>query len=225
MTKRPAAACAVRPIMNLFAAMVTPLLLIAVWTGPVLAQAESKSAEAVAQTDEFNRQRGDLLNRLKDLKSKIDNAGIAMNQKADAPEVARQAIEDMRAVVSPLLAAVADNSDIAKLGAKALKNATDRKAALERNPHFTPEERQKLVDAWAKRIKTTADEMAELDKARAKFLKLMTALQDKEELIGEWAAIRAQDEVIAAIRQLTQTLNETSADVSNFIAGLESPGT
>jgi chromosome segregation ATPase len=211
--------------MNLFAAMVAPLLLIAVWTGPVLAQAESKSAEAVAQTDEFNRQRGDLLNRLKDLKSKIDNAGIAMNQKADAPEVARQAIEDMRAVVSPLLAAVADNSDIAKLGAKALKNATDRKAALERNPHFTPEERQKLVDAWAKRIKTTADEMAELDKARAKFLKLMTALQDKEELIGEWAAIRAQDEVIAAIRQLTQTLNETSADVSNFIAGLESPGT
>jgi hypothetical protein len=172
--------------------MVAPLLLIAVWTGPVLAQAESKSAEAVAQTDEFNRQRGDLLNRLKDLKSKIDNAGIAMNQKADGPEVARQATGDMRA---------------------------------ERNPHFTPEERQKLVDAWAKRIKTTADEMAELDKARAKFLKLMTALQDKEELIGEWAAIRAQDEVIAAIRQLTQTLNETSADVSNFIAGLESPGT
>jgi chromosome segregation ATPase len=222
MTKRPAAACAVRRIMSFAAA---PLLLIALSTGPVLAQAESKSAEAVAQTDEFNRQRGDLLNRLKDLKSKIDNAGIAMNQKADAPEVARQAIEDMRAVVSPLLAAVADNSDIAKLGAKALKNATDRKAALERNPHFTPEERQKLVDAWAKRIKTTADEMAELDKARAKFLKLMTALQDKEELIGEWAAIRAQDEVIAAIRQLTQTLNETSADVSNFIAGLESPGT
>lgn len=225
MTKRPAAACAVRPIMHLFAAAAAPLLLIALWTGPVLAQAESKSAEAVAQTDEFNRQRGDLLNRLKDLKSKIDNAGIAMNQKADAPEVARQAIEDMRAVVSPLLAAVADNSDIAKLGAKALKNATDRKAALERNPHFTPEERQKLVDAWAKRIKTTTDEMAELDKARAKFLKLMTALQDKEELIGEWAAIRAQDEVISAIRQLTQTLNETSADVSNFIAGLESPGT
>jgi chromosome segregation ATPase len=225
MTKRPAEACAVRPIMNLCAAVAAPLLLIAVWTGPALAQAESKSAEAVAQTDEFNRQRGDLLNRLKDLKSKIDNAGIAMNQKADAPEVARQAIEDMRAVVSPLLAAVADNSDIAKLGAKALKNATDRKAALERNPHFTPEERQKLVDAWAKRIKTTADEMAELDKARAKFLKLMTALQDKEELIGEWAAIRAQDEVIATIRQLTQTLNETSADVSNFIAGLESPGT
>jgi hypothetical protein len=224
MTKHPAEFCGVEPIRKLFGCTAAPLLVLLACASPVLAQAESKSAEIVAQTDEFNRQRGDLLNRLKDLKGKIDGAGEVMNQKGNTSEVARQAIEEMRGVVSPLLAAVADNGDIAKLGAKALKNATDRKAALERNTHFSPEERQKLVDAWAKRIKATADEIAELEKARAKFLQLMTTLQNKEELIGEWAAIRAQDEVIVTIKQLTKTLNETSADVGNLIAWLESPG-
>src|ERR1043166_9378260 len=190
--------------------------------GQALAQAKN-SAEAAAQADEFNKQKGELLTRLKELKGKIDNAGSAINKKEKTPEEARQTIEEMRAVVSPLLAAVADNGDISQLGAKALKNAKDRKAALERDQRFSAEDRQKLVDAWERRVKATADAMAELEKARIKFLGLLLTLQSKEDLIGEWAAIKAQDEVIATIKQLTDALNDTSTDVQNFIAWLESP--
>jgi septal ring factor EnvC (AmiA/AmiB activator) len=193
---------------------------------PASAQSEPKSsAEVSAQVDELAKQRADLVNRLKGLKDRIDSASSLINKKADAADVARSTIEELRAIVSPLLAAVADNGDIAQLAAKALNNAVARKTALEHDMRFTPDERQRLVAAWDIRIKATADANAELEKARAKFLQLMYVLQTKEDLIGEWAAIAAQDEVINAVRDLTVALNQTSVDVKNFIALLEGVGT
>jgi len=193
---------------------------------PVRAQTEAKSsAEVSAQVEELAKQRADLVSRLKGLKDKIDGASGLINKKADAADVARSTIEELRAIVSPLLAAVADNGDIAQLAAKALNNAVARKTALERDMRFTPDERQRLVAAWDIRIKATADANAELEKARTKFLQLMYVLQTKEDLIGEWAAIAAHDEVINAVRELTVALNQTSVDVKNFIAFLEGVGT
>jgi hypothetical protein len=192
---------------------------------PATAQAESKSsAEVSAQVDELAKERGDLVNRLKGLKDKLDGATSVINKRADAANVAKDSIEELRAIVSPLLAAVADNGEISQLGVKALNNAINRKTALERDMRFTPDERQRLVAAWDVRIKATAEENAELEKARTKFLQLMYTLQTKEDLIGEWAAIAAQDEVIAAIRDLTTALKATSVDVKNFIALLEGTG-
>jgi uncharacterized protein YoxC len=192
---------------------------------PAFAQAEPKtSAEVSAQVEELAKQRAGLVDRLKGLKSKLDSAGAIINKKASAADVARSAIEELRAVVSPLLAAVADNGEISQLATKALKNATDRRVAIERDTRFTPDERQRLVAAWDVRIKATAEANAELEKARAKFLALMYTLQTKEDLIGEWAAIAAHDEVINAIHELTTALNETSVDVKNFIALLEGAG-
>jgi hypothetical protein len=212
-------------VAKLLWAIIVPCALFAIAVVPAIAQIEAKSSHDVAaQTDEFNRQKGDLLNRLKELKGKIDSAEQVVVKKGNASDVARQTIEAMRAVVSPLLATVADNGEISQLGARALKNAKDRKAALERDARFSPEERQKLANAWETRIKATSDALAELEKVRMKFFEVMTNLQSKEDLIGEWAAIRAQDEVIATIKQLTKSLKDTSVDVQNFIATLEAPG-
>jgi hypothetical protein len=212
-----------KPMSVLRTTLIPFLLLMA--SVPALAQADPKSsAEVSGQVEEMAKQRADLVTRLKSLKAKIDSAGGIVNTKANAADVARATIEELRSVVSPLLAAVADNGEIAQLGVTALKNATDRRAALERDLRFTPEERQRLVSAWDARIKATAEANAELEKARAKFLALMYTLQTKEDLIGEWAAVAAQDEVITAIRELTTALNETSADVKNFIALLEGAG-
>ena len=197
--------------------LATPLL-----HGPALAAGES-SSEIAAEGNEFSRQKADLLTRLKDLKVRIDEAGKAINDKADAPAQARRTIEDMRAVLSPLLAAVADNGEIGQLGVKALKNALDRKASLERDQRFTPEDRQRLVDAWAKRVKSTREAVDELEKARMTLLKAMITLQTKEDLMAEWAALEAQDEVVAVVKQLTQSFTETSANIQNFIALLEAP--
>jgi len=192
---------------------------------PTIVRAESaSSADVAAQVDELARQRAELVTRLKGLKGKIDSAGDLIGRKAGAAEVARATVEELRAVVSPLLAAVADNGDISQLAMKALKNASDRKAALERDTRFTPDERARLVAAWDVRIKATAEANVELEKARTKFLQLMYTLQTKEDLIGEWAAIAAQDEVINAMHELTAALNETSVDVKNFIALLEGAG-
>jgi uncharacterized protein YoxC len=227
MEFQPFVAWVLRRPPSLFRLLGATLLPIAISmaSATAFAQAEPKtSAEVSAQVEEFAKQRSDLVKRMKDLASKIDSAGSTINQKASAADIAKGAIEELRSVVSPLLAAVSDNGEISQLGAKALKNAIDRKAAIERDTRFTPEERQRLVTAWEARIKATADANAELERARAKFLALMYTLQTKEDLIGEWAAIAAQDEVINAIRELTEALNETSTDVKNFIAYLEGPG-
>jgi hypothetical protein len=230
MEFQPFVAWILRRRPSLFRLLGTTLLPIvfafSVISATAFAQAEPKtSAEVSAQVEEFAKQRNDLVARMKGLANKIDSAGSTINQKAAGADVARGVIEELRSVVSPLLAAVADNGEISQLGAKALKNATDRKAAIERDTRFTTDERQRLVAAWDARIKATAEANAELEKARAKFLALMYTLQTKEDLIGEWAAIAAQDEVINAIRELTAALNETSTDVKNFIAFLEEPGT
>jgi hypothetical protein len=193
--------------------------------GALALDEKPSSAQVASQADEFAKQKTELLARLKELKIKIDGAGAVLTKRANAPAAAQEAIAEMRAIVSPLLAAVADNGDLAQLGTTALKNATDRRKALETDGRFSPEDRLKLVEAWDKRIKETGDALAELEKARVKFLQLLTTLQSKEDLIGEWAALKAQDEVIATIRQLTQALSETSVEVKNFIAWLESPGT
>ena len=41
--------------------------------------------------------------------------------------------------------------------------------------------------------------------------------------MAEWAALEAQDEVVAVVEQLTQSFSETSANIQNFIALLEAP--
>jgi chromosome segregation ATPase len=211
-------------LLSVLRAALIPVALLAA-SVPALAQADPKSsAEVSGQVQELGKQRAELVARLKSLKGKIDSAGSIVNKKANAADVARETIEELRSVVSPLLAAVADNGEISQLGVAALKNATERRTALERDLRFTPEERQRLVSAWDARIKATAEANAELEKARTKFLALMYTLQTKEDLIGEWAAVAAQDEVINAVRELTAALNETSADVKNFIAFLEGAG-
>src|SRR4051812_43828000 len=113
---------------------------------PASAQPNPKSsADVTAQAEEFDRQKTELLKRLKELKSKIDGAGSIIDKKGNAAEAARESIQEMRAIVGPLLAAVADNGEVSQLSARTLKNAKDRKEMLERDTRFTPEERRRLV--------------------------------------------------------------------------------
>lgn len=126
--------------------------------------------------------------------------------------------------MSPLLAAVADNGEVSKLGKKALDNAIERKKAIEHDPRIPAEDKKNLANAWQQRIDATRAAIAGLEKARKRFLQLMYALQSKEVVIGEWEALKAQDEIVATIKQLTKSLEETSNDVSNFIASFERPG-
>lgn len=115
-------------------------------SGPALAQNQTpSSAQIASQADEFAKQKNELLVRLKELKIKIDGAGAVLTKRANAPAAAQEAIAEMRAVVSPLLAAVADNGDLAQLGTNALKNATDRRKALESDGRFSPDDRAKVA--------------------------------------------------------------------------------
>jgi DNA-binding FadR family transcriptional regulator len=204
--------------------VLVPAIILCEAIAPAHAQSSPKSsAEIVGQADEFNKQRTDLLERLKEFNKTINSTVALVKQKANAEEQARQTIVELRTIISPLLAQVADNGEIAELGERVLKNAIDRKKLLEQDPRVPEEDRPKLVAAWEQRIQRSREAKAELEKARLRFLDVMTLLQSKEFVIGEWAAIRAHDEALAAIEKLTVALNETSSDVDKFIAWLEVP--
>jgi len=161
---------------------------------------------------------------LKELQSKIDGASRAIESQANAAEVARDAIEELREVVSPLLAAVADNGEVSQLGVRALKNAVDRKQALANDPQLTDEQRQILTRDWELRIQATTDAVGELERERIKFHQLMLYLQNQEHFIGELEAIKKQDEVIKTIKDLAKALGDMSVDVNNIITSLTRPG-
>ena len=147
-------------MLRIFAVALMGLALqvLALSGGALALDEKPSSAQVASQADEFAKQKNELLARLKELKSKIDGAGAVLTKRANAPAAAQEAIAEMRAVVSPLLSAVADNGDLAQLGSTALKNATDRRRALETDGRFSPDDRLKLVEAPA---------MSEEDCARA----------------------------------------------------------
>jgi hypothetical protein len=191
---------------------------------PVGSPATKPSDEAAAEAREFSKQIDELKKSLLSLKKRIDDSKSIAAERAGG-EAWRKEIEELRALVSGLLGAVADNGEVSQLGASALKNARTKLETLSRDPRFTAEERKTLTDAWAALIDRTEQATRELDKARVKFADLLRMLQNKEDYIAELIAVAQQEEIVKTIRQLTEELNNTSIILNNIIKSLSAPGT
>src|SRR6266700_3061080 len=122
-------------------AMLAALLLVA---GPLqrpsfaqASQSESKS-DALTPVEEFSRQLDELKRTFTDLNKRIESSAKAIDGATD-PVVSRKQIEELRSVVGALLGAVADNGEVAKLGAKALEHARAKAQSLRDETRFTRE--------------------------------------------------------------------------------------
>lgn len=206
---------------------VVGLLLAAIVALPALADTPSSEpaaggSDAVTPVEEFSRQLDQLKKTFTVLNKRIESSAKAIDNETD-PVASRKEIEDLRGIVSELLGSVADNGDVARLGAKALEHARAKEKSLREDTRFTPEQRDFLLRQWDKLAHDTEAATAELDAARARFAKVLRTLQTNDDYVGELMEIRQGNEALKVVRDLAQQIRDASDMLNNFINALTPP--
>jgi chromosome segregation ATPase len=202
-------------------------LLLAATAG--LARADTASSappasgpDAVAPVEEFSKQLDQLKKSFADLNKRIEQSAKTIDNATD-PVASRKELDELRAIVSALLGSVADNGEVAQLGAKALEHARAKEKSLRDETRFTSEQREFLLHQWEKLARDTQAATAELDDARTRFAKVLRTLQTNDDYIGELMEIRQGDEALKVVRDLAKQIHEASDMLNNFINSLTPP--
>jgi chromosome segregation ATPase len=189
----------------------------------LLAQSETATPQARTADDEFSRQLGELKRTFAELGKKFDNSAQSIDQLNSA-EAARKEIEELRADVSKLLAAVADNGTVWQLGTKASSRAEEKLKSLEHETRFKQEDRQFLIDRWRELKAATEDAIKELESARREFSDLLRKLQTNEDFIDELLQIREHQRALDVIHSLTDSIRDASEKLKKLLATIKTPG-
>jgi DNA repair exonuclease SbcCD ATPase subunit len=193
-------------------------------TGRAFAAGEADTkGDAISPVEDFSRELDRLKKSFGELGKKMDDSAKAIDEYTDA-EKARKEIEDLRAAVSGLLDAVADNGSLAMLGDKALTRARNKLRELEQDTRFKPEERSFLIEQWRRLRDDTERANQELGSARTRFAELLRTLQTNEDFIEELVQIRQAQKVIDIIHQLTSDIRGASDQLQRLIGGIKPPG-
>ena len=179
--------------------------------------------DAISPVEDFSRELDKLKRSFGELGKKMDDSAKAIDEYTDA-EKARKEIEDLRAAVSGLLDAVADNGSLAMLGDKAQTRARNKLRELEQDTRFKPEERSFLIEQWRRLRDDTERANQELGSARTRFAELLRTLQTNEDFIEELVQIRQAQKVIDIIHQLTSDIRGASDQLQRLIGGIKPPG-
>src|SRR5262249_51864230 len=190
------------------------VLILAIPPQPGFAQASQKP-DAVAPVEEFSRQLEALKKSFVELNKRIEESAKTIDRETD-PQASRKEIEELRALVGSLLGAVADNGDVAQLGAKALEHARAKQKSLANETRFTAEQRAFLLKQWDRIARETEAATTELDNARGRFAKVLRTLQTNDDYVGELMEIRQRKEALKGVLDLAKQIHDAS-DMLNTI--------
>jgi DNA repair exonuclease SbcCD ATPase subunit len=190
---------------------------------PGLAQGSPKP-DPIAPVEEFSRQLDELKKSFVELNKRIEQSAKSIDRATD-PQASRKEIEELRELVGSLLGAVADNGDVAQLGAKALEHARTKQKALANETRFTAEQRAFLLRQWDRIARETEAATTELDNARGRFAKVLRTLQTNDDYVAELMEIRQGEEALKVVRDLAKQIHEASDMLNNFINTITPPGT
>jgi len=206
--------------------VIAGILLFLVLAAPV--RPAYAAPDAIATVEDFSRELDKLKKSFGDLGKKIEGTarmidGLSVEGLSDVDK-AKKEIEDLRAGVGAMLAVVADNGTLEKLGDKALSRARDKLKQLEQDNRFKQEEKNFLVEQWRRLRDDTERATRELESARSRFAELLRTLQANEDFIDELVQIRQAQKVIDVIHQLTREIRGTSDQLQRLISGIKPPG-
>jgi DNA repair exonuclease SbcCD ATPase subunit len=209
--------------MRWWPAALALFLVLALPPRPGLAQGSPKP-DAIAPVEEFSRQLDELKKSFVELNKRIEQSAKSIDRATD-PRASRKEIEELRELVGSLLGAVADNGDVAQLGAKALEHARTKQKALASETRFTAEQRAFLLRQWDRIARETEAATTELDNARGRFAKVLRTLQTNDDYVAELMEIRQGEEALKVVRDLAKQIHEASDMLNNFINTITPPGT
>jgi DNA repair exonuclease SbcCD ATPase subunit len=196
-------------------------LMIAIAPRPGFAQVAQKP-DAIAPVEEFSRQLDELKKSFVELNKRIEESAKSIDRATD-PQASRKEIAELRELVGSLLGAVADNGDVAQLGAKALEHARAKQKSLAGDTRFTAEQRAFLLRQWDRIARETEAATTELDNARGRFAKVLRTLQTNDDYVAELMEIRQGEEALKVVRDLAKQIHEASDMLNNFINTITPP--
>jgi chromosome segregation ATPase len=190
-------------------------------SGPTDSNASGPS-DAVSPVEDFSRQLDELKKTFTDLNQRIEESTKLIDGETD-PNASRKEIAELRALVSSLLGAVADNGAVAQLGAKALEHARAKQKALASDTRYTPEQRAFLLSQWERLARESEAATKELDDARSRFAQELRMLQTNDDYVGELMELRQGQEALRVVRDLARQIHDASDMLNNFINTVTPP--
>jgi chromosome segregation ATPase len=202
-------------VLRLTARFLLVACLVALPDQAVRAQAGSGGA-APTEMDAFVKEYGAFKDSLTALPKKIEETSSQVDSAAN-PAAAHQQIDALRAIVSEMLALVADNGKVASLGRTAVNHAHRKLAELQQDTRFSKAQRDQLVAEWQRVSRETDAAVADLEVARKELSELLRLLQSNEDFLAELEELNQASKTVEAIRTLTLSLRDISARLKDLI--------
>lgn len=196
-------------------------------TTPVRAaeNGSSSPASATAPSTPLN----DFRSQLSDVRKSLEGVNARIEEKAKTieslskPDAAKQQVEELQALISQTLGLVADNGEIAKLGARALGYARSKQEQMRNDTKFTPSERQALQKRWDQNVADMLKATDDLAKASAEFAQLLKTVQTRGDYAAEVLEVENADEMVGVVRNLAGEVRGASEGLKLFIRSLTPP--
>ena len=185
------------------------------------AAASPSVAPATPLTD-FRTQLGEVKKSLAGVNAKIEDRAKAI-EELSRPDAARQQIEQLQALVSETLGLVADNGEIARLGAKALDYSRAKQEQMRKDTRFTAAERANLQRRWDTNVTEVSKATDELAKASAEFARLLKTIQTRGDYAAEILEVENAAEMVKVIQNLAGDVRGASEALKIFIRSLSPP--
>jgi hypothetical protein len=185
------------------------------------APAATTGAPATPLAD-FRTQIGDVKKSLEGVNAKIEDRAKAI-ETLSSPDAARKQVDELQALISQTLGLVADNGDIARLGAKALDYARGKQDQMRKDTKFSPAERAELQRRWDRNVADMVKATDELSKASTEFAQVLKIIQTRGDYASEVLEVENASEMLRVIQNLAGDVRGASETLKTFIRTLTPP--
>ncbi len=218
--RRPSLQICCKPQNQVFA--VTLALVATLFGGTGRLYAEQAATVPATPLIEFRAQLDGVKKGLEGVNTKIEERAKAI-ETFSKPEAARQQVEELQALISQTLSLVADNGDIAKLGAKALEYSRSKQEQMRKDAKFSPSERVELQRRWDRNVAEMVKATDELSKASGEFAQLLKTVQTRGDYAAELLEVENASEMVKVIQNLAGDVRGASEALKSFIRTLTPP--
>jgi uncharacterized phage infection (PIP) family protein YhgE len=179
-------------------------------------QAPGAGAKPPTTFDQFTKDFEQLKKDLAGLQKKIEDTTQLVKANT-TPGAAKEQIDSLRQVVAGLLAAVADDGGVAKLGQAALNYVHGKLSEVQQDTHFPKYQKDKLVTEWQRISRETETAVADLETGRRELSDLLRVLQTNEDFIVQMEELRQAQATAAAIADLANQLHVISEQLKDLV--------
>ncbi len=171
---------------------------------------------------DFRTQLGEVKKSLESLNTKIEDRAKAI-ETLSKPEAGREQVQELQALFSQTLGLVADNGEIATLGARALEYSRSKQDQMRKDTKFSPSERAELQRQWDRNVAEMVKATEELSKASSDFAQLLKTVQTRGDYADELLEVENASDMVKVIQNLAGDVRGASEALKVFIRTLTPP--